>query len=401
MYEFKYRALNNSSYRIVLGKMEAPSELALEQMLGDNNLTLISSKLIVPSKLSSILAQKITTKDLIMLFITLEQLERSGISLLESLKDIKNITTNQNLKDIMQNVYEAVKSGSLLSEAIAKYPIFDEVMINLIAMGEKTGNLDIAMKNIVNNLKWGNEISRKVKKALAMPLFSLLTMLGACLVLLKVVVPKILEFILEQGIKVPIYTEYLVSTSEFVAEYFLFFIIVPVVIVFTVKISCKNYKIALKFDQLKLKLPIFGDVITKINISRFTKFFGLTYTSGVQILECIKIANNVTTNKAIKEDIEKIRGEISDGQTMSSCLAGSAYFPVIVVKMFKVGEESGNLEESMENIQYFYDMEISDTISKVIATIQPTILFVMGIFMVWIIAAVFGPIYGNFSNMLT
>ena len=401
MYEFKYRALNNSSYRIVIGKMEAPGELALEQMLSDNNLTLISSKLIVPSKLNSLFAQKITTKDLIMLFVTLEQLERSGISLLESLKDIKNITTNQTLKDIMQNVFESVKSGSLLSEAIAKYPIFDEVMINLLAMGEKTGNLDVAMKNIVNNLKWGNEITRKVKKALAMPLFSLATMTIACIVLLKVVVPKILAFIIEQDIKVPIYTEYLISTSEFVETHFLLFIVVPISVFLGVKIACKNYKIALKFDSLKLKLPIFGDVITKINISRFTKFFGLTYTSGVQILDCITIANNVTTNKAIKEDIAKIRGEISDGQTMSSCLAGSSYFPVIVVKMFKVGEESGNLEESMENIQYFYDMEISDTISKVIATIQPTILFVMGTFMIWIIAAVFGPIYGNFANMLT
>jgi type IV pilus assembly protein PilC len=399
--QFSYKALDLKGNRTVVGRIEAPSEYVIEQMLSESSLVLISAVEIKETVLSNISFKKISTKDLITLFITLEQLERASVPLLNSLKDMKDFVESPKLKYIMQNIYESVKNGDILSIAISRYPkIFDEVTINLIAMGEKTGQLDIAFRNIHENLKWDYEMKKKTVKAVRSPLFSLGMLVVVGVTLLKVVVPKVLTFILDQEIAVPSYTKALIATSAFIENNFLVMIVTVISIFVTVKMLLKNENFKIKFDRYKLKLPLIGKIIEKINLSRFTKFFGITFASGISVLQCIEIANNVVTNHFLKNEIEYIRRKISDGKTMSKCLEESNVFPFIVTRMFKVGEESGNVEDAMQNIQYFYNSEINTSIDMIVGALQPIILVVMGTLMVWIIAAVFGPIYGNFSNMV-
>lgn len=402
MKNFSYKALDAKNNKMVNGKIEAPNEIAVEQLLAESNLILIRTKEIKNSFLTTFLTdKKITQKELITLFITLEQFERAGVPILDSLKDLSTFSSNPRMKSTMQNIYEWVKGGELLSDAMSKYPkIFDEVTVSLIAMGEKTGNLDIAFKNIYENMKWNMEMKRKTVKAIKSPMFSLSLLLVVAVILLKVVVPKVLGFILEQEIEVPSYTKALISTSNFLEDNF-FKIILSIIVTFIFsRILLKNNNIRIKFDKLKLKAPIFGQIITKLDMSRFTKFFGITFSSGIPVLKCIEIANNVVTNKYLKTEIEYIKAKVTEGKTISKCVEDSEVFPFIVKRMFKVGEESGNIEEAMSNVQYFYNTEINDSIDKIIGSLQPMILFFMGGLMCWIIAAVFGPIYGNFSNMV-
>ena len=154
------------------------------------------------------------------------------------------------------------------------------------------------------------------------------------------------------------------------------------------------------FDAFKLKLPLMGGVMQKIELSRFTKFFGITFSSGIPVLDCITIASNVVVNAYIKNEINIIKQKVSDGKSMTKAISESQPFPFMVIRMFKVGEESGNIKTAMENIDYFYEGEINDSIEIVVGSLKPIIMFVMGGFMCWIIAAVFGPIYGNFANMV-
>ena len=147
-------------------------------------------------------------------------------------------------------------------------------------------------------------------------------------------------------------------------------------------------------------MPIFGQILLKLDMSRFTKFFGITFSSGIPVLKCIEIANNVVVNRFLKTEIEYIKIKVSEGKTIAKCVEDTEIFPFIVKRMFKVGEESGNLEEAMENVQYFYNTEINDSIDVIVGSLQPMILFFMGGLMCWIIAAVFGPIYGNFANIV-
>lgn len=399
---FLYRALDPKNNKIINGKVEAPNDNAVEQILAESNLMLISAREIKDSFLTNLLAnKKITAKELITLFITLEQFERAGVPLLDSLKDLASFSENPKMKSMMQNIYEWVKSGELLSAALSKFPeVFDEVSVNLVAMGEKTGNLDVAFKNIYENLKWNMEMKRKTIKAIKSPILSLSLLVIVAVILLKVVVPKVLGFILEQDITIPSYTTALINTSEFIERNFITIVISCVAIFFTIRMALFNKIFKIKFDQFKLKLPLLGQIMIKLDVSRFTKFFGITFSAGIPVLKCIEIANNVVVNRYLKNEIEYIKIKVSEGKTISKCIEDSDIFPFIVKRMFKVGEDSGNIENAMENIQYFYTTEINDSIDKIVGSLQPMILFIMGGLMCWIIAAVFGPVYGNFANIV-
>jgi type IV pilus assembly protein PilC len=401
---FSYKAVNNKSGRSVYGKIEAPNELAVEQMLSGSDLTLITATRIKRSKFLDSLNffGRITNKDMITLFISLEQLQKAGVPLMDTLKDLKNYTEKPKLKDVLQGVYESVKNGDLLSTAMSKYPkVFPELVVSLVAMGERTGNLDIAFKNIYENMKWTNDIKKKTTKAVKGPLFSLGFLLIVTTVLLKVVVPKVLGFILEQEIDIPSYTLALIATSNFLEKYFFMIVAGIVGFVFFLKFLAKtNKQFKIWLDKVKTMMPIIGGVIQKIELSKFSKFFGITFSSGIHVLDCLTIANNVVQNAYIKDEIEMIKQKVSDGKTVGKAISECERFPFIVIRMFKVGEESGNIENAMGNIGYFYDSEINDSIDNMVASLKPLIMFLMGGLLCWVIASVFGPIYGNFSNMV-
>ena len=397
--KYTYKALDQNRNRIVKGTAQASNEYALEQMLSESNLALISFKKINKSALNFAFLERITSKDLVSFFIHLEQLEKAGVPLLDSLSDLKEFSDNQKIRDISADLHESVKGGKMLSEAMEKHKkVFDQVMISLIRMGEKTGGLQSAFKNIYENLKWSNEIKRKTIKAIRYPIFSLLILFIVTAVMLKLVVPKVMGFIIDQGIAIPVYTEALIATSDFFEAYFVDFVVFCVISFLSIKILSKNRSIKYKVDGIKLKIPLIGSIITKIEMSKFTRFFGVTFASGIPVLECLQISGDIVKNTVLKTDIERVKEEVSDGKSVYNALASSQYFPSMVLRMFKVGEESGNMTDAMENIQYFYSMEINDSIDKIIGTLQPSIIFVMGGLMAWVIVAVFGPIYGNFDN---
>ncbi len=380
--------------------MQTFNEFALEQTLLESNMVLISFKEVKKGILSSLgVLDRITPKDLITFFIHLEQLEKAGVPLLDSLSDLKDFSENQKIKDIAADIFESVKGGKLLSEAMEKYPkVFDEIMISLIRMGEKTGDLQIAFKNIYENIKWSDEIKRATIKAIRYPLFTLLVMLIVTGVMLKIVVPKVTGFIVDQGIAVPAYTTALIKTSKFFEKYFIVGIGYMIGLYAFTKILARNKVIRFQIDALKLRIPILGDIINKIEMSKFTKFFGVTFSSGIPVLECLTISGNVIKNTVLRDEIDRIKQQVSDGKSVSNAMTSSRYFPNMVLRMLKVGEESGNMSEAMENIQYFYTSEINDTIEKIIGTLQPAIMFLMGGLMIWVVAGVFGPIYGNFDS---
>lgn len=397
--KYNYKALDQNRNIIVKGTVQANNEYALEQILNESNLALISFKKIDKSILSFTFLERITSKDLISFFIHLEQLEKAGVPLLDSLSDLKEFSDNQKIRDVSADLYESVKGGKMLSEAMEKHKkVFDPVMISLIRMGEKTGGLQSAFKNIYENLKWSNEIKRKTVKAIRYPIFSLLVLFIVTAVMLKLVVPKVMSFIVDQGIAIPSYTEALIATSNFFESYFLDFILFCVVSFVSIKVLSKNKSFKYKVDKVKLKIPLIGGIITKIEMSKFTRFFGVTFASGIPVLECLQISSDIITNTVLKSDIDRVKNEVSDGKSVYNALSSSQYFPSMVLRMFKVGEESGNMTDAMDNIQYFYSMEINDSIDKIIGTLQPSIIFIMGGLMGWVIVAVFGPIYGNFDN---
>jgi type IV pilus assembly protein PilC len=152
-------------------------------------------------------------------------------------------------------------------------------------------------------------------------------------------------------------------------------------------------------DAVILKLPVFGQVARKINLARFTHFFSVLFNSGIGILESLQSARNVVGNRVIKESVELMVKNVSEGTSLTAAMRASNQFPSLVIRMFKIGEDSSNMSESLENVNFFYDREINDSVDNVVGMIQPALTIVMGVLIFWVIAAVFGPLYQSFSKM--
>lgn len=396
MFRYRYKALDQNG-KTITGKMSAENPAELLTMLRANSVELISYS---QDKVGGGLFGRIKTADLISIFVHLEQLEKAGVSIIDSIADLKENADTIKVRNLMHEVFEAIKNGSLFSESLLKHPeIFNKIYIGLIAMGEKTGNLANAFASIIEDIKWNNDINRKTTKAIRGPMFGIFIMVIVLGVMTSMVVPKVTAFLTAQDIALPMITVALIKFSDFMKNYWYFMIIVPIIFYAIIKLLQTSEPIAVKIDHIKLKVPVFGPIIRKIDSAKFCQFFSLTFRSGLGVLDCLESSCGVIKNKAIKRSIMLVKEQVSDGQSMTKSIGATGYFPSLVVRMFKVGEESGNMESALMNIKFFYDREINDSIDKIVGMIQPSITLVMGGMIGWITIAVFGPIYSTFSNL--
>ena len=213
------------------------------------------------------------------------------------------------------------------------------------------------------------------------------------------VVPQVTDFLSSQNIDLPISTRSLIYFSKAIQNNVLYMILSPIILFILYKILRKTWpKFLFYSDLVKLKIPIFGSIINKIDSSRFCNLFSITFNSGTGILECLETSQQIISNTVLKKSIIDIRNNVKDGQKLSQAITNSGHFPRLVSRVFKIGENSGNMESSLSFVNYFYDQEINDSIDKIVGMIQPTLTIIMGGMMTWIALAVFGPIYNSFSN---
>lgn len=400
MPNYKYSALNQKG-RTIRGMVMADNELDLEMRLKPLGLELLDAKETKEKKGAKYGTVKI--KDMIIMCLHLEQLDKAGVPLHEALTDVRDSTSSPRLKAVLTNVYEMVKNGSILSKALAQFPrIFDSVFIGLIASAEKTGNLSDAYTHLSYHMKWNNDLKRKVKKATRYPCVLLVVISLVITIMMVSVVPKLVDFITNQGFTLPWHTKALIALSDAFENYWYLILGMPVISTIVIIVI---YRISEKFayfvDSAMLRLPIIGPVIRKIDMARFTHFFSVMYRSGIDILEALEASKKVVKNRVLKESLDYVKLSVSDGNSLTASLRLSNQFPNLVVRMFKVGEDSGNMNDAMENINFFYDREVNDAVDALIGMVQPILTVVMGTMIFWIIAAVFGPLYESFSKMKT
>lgn len=398
MNRFSYKAIDETG-RYVNGKMMADNPSELVSMLRSTRLEVISYKAEKEGTGLSFL-DRIKTKDLISMFIHLEQLDKAGVPIVDSISDLKDTADSTKVRNLMHEIYESIKKGSLFSESLAKHPeVFSSVYVGLVAAGEKTGKLSQAFASIVEDLKWSSDLRRKARKATIGPSFGILVMMAVMAVMMGVVVPKVTGFLTMQNIAMPASTTSLIAVSNFVQEYWAILILIIPAVIISLKIMRKVPDLAVKIDAIKIRIPIIGPIMVKIDSAKFCQFFAMTFKSGLGVIECLESGRLVVSNEAMKRSILVVKQQVSDGQSLAKALANSGLFPALVVRMFKVGEESGNMSDALQNVQFFYDREINDSIDRLVGLIQPTLTFVMGGMIAWVTIAVFGPIYGSFSKI--
>jgi len=398
---YNYKALNQTGRRVA-GQMTANNDMDLFQRLKQINLELISAKVHTGSGgLAALFGRRIAVRELVQMCLHLQQLSAAGVSLMEGLADVRDSTDHRRLRDLLAEVFEDVGSGQSLSDAFGRHPrVFGTVFQSLMVAGEESGNLTESFHQLVKHLKWTDAVDKKIKKATRYPIFMLLVLLGMFVMMMLFVVPQLVTFLKAEGQELPLMTVALIATSEFVQGYWYVLVVAPVLLFLGLKVIARSSeKVAYRMDFYTLRLPIFGELVRKIALSRFAHFFATMFQSGVPILTCLDTASRVVGNRCLSQSLATVRSGVADGNPLSSGLRNTGEFPSLVIRMVKIGEESGNLGETLNNVTDFYDRDVDESVDALVDMIQPILTVFGGGMMVWIILAVIGPIYNSLSKI--
>ncbi len=365
------------------------------------------------TKISGLTFKKIKLRDLIQFFIHMEQMQSAGVPLLDALSDIRDGAENDMMRDMMSEIHRDVRDGSSLSEAMSKHPkVFKPLYLSLIRAGEDTGDLTSSYLQLVKYLKWVDSMQSKIRKATRYPIIVTFVVIFVVVFMMSVVVPQIVGFLKYLDIELPWYSLALIATSNFFieAQFHIFGIpiygtiiiaVVPTVLVMafiTLKRSSEN--IAYHIDSLYLKMPIVGNLIRKITIARYAQTFSALFSSGIDVIKALQSARNTVSNRVLIDAMEGVEVYVKSGSPLSDALNASGEFPSMVVRMVKIGEESGNLSPVLDQVSEFYTKDVDEAIEGLIEMIQPTLTVILASVIVWIAAGSLGPIYINLGNMV-
>lgn len=396
---FQYKAVDGTG-RVNAGRMDASNLADLEMRLQKMDLDLVNFKDLGTTGPKAS-AGGVKRRDLITFCFHLEQTSKAGVPILEGLQDLRDSSDNPRLREILSAMFEAIEGGKTLSGSMVAYPnVFPEVFTSLVQAGEQSGEISKIFYELGESIKWQDEQAAMTKKLLMYPLFVGTVVIGVIFFLMIYLVPELLNFIRNMGSELPAHTKVLIVVSNLFVNYWYLIGGVPIIIAIGLSIGVKtNPKIRYKMDAFKLKIPIVGPILKKIILARLTGFFAIMYASGITVLDCIKTSEQIVGNKSVEETMRQVGARISDGATLSNSFASAKLFPPLVLRMIRVGENTGALEDALLNIKYFYTRDVRESIERLQSMIEPGMTVVLGGIIAWVMFSVLGPIYDLISTI--
>lgn len=393
MSEFKYKAISATGKRIH-GRMHANNALELEQRIANQSQDLIHYQEI-KNRGFRFGAKKLQRRELINMLFQLEQLTKSGVPLLEGLKDLRDSAPAGYFRDVLASLIESIEGGKTFSESLEEFPKdFDSVFVSLVSVGEETGELPKILKDMGETLRWVDELISATIKIITYPAIVGVVVLAVTTFLMIYLVPQIIPFVKEMGGEVPGHTLALIAVSEFFTHYWWVIFGSPIILVMSIKrLARRNAVVRFQIDKLKLNLPIIGAISFKIKIARLTNYMALLYSSGITVLRALEICKSLMANVVLEAALDDVRARISGGVGISESFYQADIFPPLVVRMVRVGENTGNLDEALLNVSYFFNREVQESIDKIEPAITPILTVVMGMLLGWIMLSVLGPVW--------
>ena len=396
MPDYQYRAINQSG-RIIRGAVFAANEQDLNGLVESAGLDLIEFKKISEQRLSKIFQQRVKIRDLIQMCVHLEQLQRAGVPLMESLGEVRDSMDTPRLRDALSQITREVNDGGSLSAAFGAHPkLFGNVFQSLVSAGEQTGQMSEAFSQLVAHLKWVDEMSVKVKKATRYPATLGAVVLLVVIFMMSFVVPQVTALLQSNGTELPFMTRALIATSNTIRDYWF---MIPLLIIGGLAGVTSGRRMSQDFkyrtDYYLLRIPIIGIVLRKIALARFAYMFATMFRSGIELLACLDASKRLVNNLALSEALSVVREGVQSGLGLSTAMRSSGEFPPLVIRMIKVGEDSGNMSDALNNVAEMYNRDVDESVQGMISFIEPALTVVMGGIMAWIAIAVFGPIYDS------
>jgi type IV pilus assembly protein PilC len=390
---FQYKAVDPAG-KPVRGRFEALNEADLELRLRRMELDLITCRQ-ASARRGLARARRITRQDLINFCFDVEQMTRSGIPLLDGLRDLRDSIENARFREVLGVMIEDMEGGKVLSQCMAAHPeTFDRVFVGLVAAGEQTGRLPEVFQSLGDSLKWQDELQSQTRRLLIYPSIVTLTVVAVVLFLLIYLVPQVTTLLHTMGVALPLQTRALIAASRFVLEWWPVAFGVPIAgaLAFVTAMS-RSAHVQYCWDAAKLRLPIAGAVLRKIILARFATFFALMYESGITVLDAMRTSEGIVGNRVVARGLARAGQQVAAGESLTECFHGLGLFPPLVIRMLRIGENTGALDVALRNVNYFYTRDVRESVDKGLRLLEPALTLGLGIVLALIMWSVLSPIY--------
>ena len=378
------------------GKMDMPNEASVHAHLKKMRITpsLVKEAQKDIFENISFFQPKVTTKDIVIFTRQLSTMIDAGLPLVQSLEILGDQQENVTFKKILVDIRRDVETGNTFADAMKKHPkIFNNLYCNMIDAGEVGGILDTILNRLAIFMEKNMVLTKKVKGALTYPLICLCISIVILAVILIFVVPVFDKMFADFGSSLPALTQMVVNMSNAVQHYFVFIVLGAGFVVFVLKKIYSTEKGRIKGDALLLKLPVFGTLINKVAVAKFTRTLSTMLQSGVPILESLNVVGRTAGNKIIEIAIFRVADAISEGRTIAEPLEETGVFPSMVIQMINVGESTGALDTMLEKIADFYDEEVDQAVENMTAMIEPFMMVFLGGMIGTLVVSMYLPIF--------
>ncbi|MDH7499516.1 MAG: type II secretion system F family protein [candidate division NC10 bacterium] len=402
MPRFRYKARDKYGAAIV-GMMEADSQGAVGQHLTNIGYVPVSIKMEgLAYDLSRSLERylRVRPEDIVVFNRQLATLVKAGIPILQGFRTLAQQTANPRLRRAVMDMYRLIEAGSSLSDAFAQHPaIFSEIYINTIRAGETGGFLDEALDRLSFLAEHDAETRAKVKTALRYPILVVAVMAVAFVIITAFVIPRFALLYSSFHATLPLPTRMLISFAHFVQRDWLLIVALFAGLLVAAYQYIHTEAGRVKWDSLKLKLPIFGPLVLKVSLSRFSYILGTLIRSGIPILRALEIVSHALGNIVLFRSVESLREQVEKGRGLSELMSANPLFPPLVSHMVAIGERTGELDLMLNKISEHYDMETNYAIRNLSATLEPMLILVLGAILVLLALAIFLPLW-NMAHLI-
>jgi type IV pilus assembly protein PilC len=355
---------------------------------------------IIPTKLKSkpkdisLFEQKVKTKEIVIFTRQFSTMINAGLPLVQCLDILSSQQSNPSFKKVTSQIKGDVEGGSTFADALSKHPkIFDSLYVNLVAAGEVGGVLDTVLNRLAVYMEKNEALKSKVKGAMTYPIIVLCVAFGVVAILMIFVIPTFSDMFKQFGSALPGPTQFIVNLSSFFRNFWWAMIGFIVALIFGFKFIRTQEKGRFYTDKMMLRLPVFGSLIRKVAVAKFTRTLGTMISSGVPIMDGLEITSKTAGNIIIENAIRTVRTAISEGRTMSEPLEQTGLFPGMVVQMIAVGEATGAMDQMLSKIADFYDEEVDTAVEALTSALEPMLMVFLGGIIGFVVVAMYLPIF--------
>lgn len=342
--------------------------------------------------------KKVKDKDLAVFCKQFSAVLNAGVTIISALEMMSEQLENKTLKRALQEAQAYVQKGGTLADAFKLNPkVFPPIMINMTAAGEMSGNLEVCFDRLTTHFETANALHSKVKGAVTYPIVILIVVVAVVAVLLVGVIPQFSQMFDDLGSELPAATQMLVNLSDFLQHKWYILVIIVAAIVFGLKTFGKTEPGSLMYAKIGIKFPLFGNLTIKSAAATFSRTMATLMASGISLIDAVEQVAKMINNRIIREALLDAKTQIAKGVPLSKPLRDCGIFPPMLPQMTKIGEETGNIEDMMDKVADYYEMEVNDATDALTAAMEPLIIVIMGVVVGGIVMAIYSPMLSMYD----